>query len=73
MCYVLFQVAPVWGDDGAVIVTHTRGLELGVFGIVSKDVHEPVDRLTLFGGTFGLAVLTKAIHYKHIVLLRGHK
>jgi hypothetical protein len=43
------------------------------FGVVSKGVYEPVDRLTLFGGTFSLAVLTKAIHYKHIVLLRGHK
>src|ERR1043166_2984680 len=31
MRYVFFQMAPVWGDDGAVIVTHTRGLELGVF------------------------------------------
>ena len=31
MRYVLFQLAPVWGDDRAVIVTHTRRLELGVF------------------------------------------
>ena len=31
MRYVLFQLAPVWGDDRTVIVTHTRGLELGVF------------------------------------------
>src|SRR5215510_14488620 len=31
MRYVLFQLTPVWGNDRAVIVTHTRGLELGVF------------------------------------------
>src|SRR5215471_10736808 len=31
MRYVLFQLAPVWGNDRAVIVTYTRGLELGVF------------------------------------------
>src|SRR5262245_40785771 len=31
MRYVLFQLAPVWGDDGAVIITYTCGLELGVF------------------------------------------
>ena len=42
-------------------------------GIVSKGVCEPVDRLTLFGGTFSPAVLAKATHYKHIVLLCGNK
>ena len=42
-------------------------------GIVSKGVREPVDRLTLFAGTFRSATLNKAIHYKHIVVLPGNE
>jgi hypothetical protein len=38
-------------------------------GIVSKGIREPVDRLTLFGGTFNVAILSKVIPYKHILLL----
>ena len=42
-------------------------------GIVSKGVCEPVDRLTLFRGTFSPHILSKAKHYKCIELLRSNK
>src|SRR2546423_8819315 len=44
-----------------------------ILGIVSKGVCEPVDRLTLFRGTFSPHILSKAKHYKCIELLRSNK
>src|SRR5437867_4272616 len=55
-------------SDAANLGTGTALWLLGL-GIVSKGVREPVDRLTLFGGTFSSAILSKAIHYKYIGLL----
>jgi hypothetical protein len=42
-------------------------------GIVSKGIREPVDRLTLFGGTFNVAILSKVLSYKHIVVVKKAK
>ena len=50
-----------------------RALGIEGDGIVSKDACEPVDRLTLSGGTFRATILSKAKYYKHIVLLFGNK